>query len=378
MKKIILSCLSFVFIFIFFTESVLANDHHSIRLALFDNPQPDPSRKEDTQQFVNSYLAGVNTAITFAASKGLYITEKDFFHSNNLADIVQKAADTKAWNPDIIIGLSTSNDFLMSKAFFGDEVILSISATDPALTSLPKGFYSLGIPDTNAVNAITNFIHQHYPNANLFITAAAESKESVDFADLFAKIYKTQYLNKKITERKFLTDDMNHLDFSKFTSGYQKDDVIVVMSIGYDSAIALMNKMSAYLNPIKPIFITSADNWGNSTTPQNMQGSYDAFRIDTLSGGEDTKDYKVFLENFIKIYHQPPKDKISFVTYQTIMSFVDALLKYSPGKNSSAQKVILLNSYLHALKDNPNWYRPPHYMVYKLENQKEVFFEKIV
>jgi len=52
MKKIILFFLSFVFIFS--THSVIANDHHSIRLAIFDNPQPDPSRNEDTQQFVNS------------------------------------------------------------------------------------------------------------------------------------------------------------------------------------------------------------------------------------------------------------------------------------------------------------------------------------
>jgi hypothetical protein len=374
MKKIIQPFLAFLLLITF--SCAWANSHHTIQLAVFDNPQPDPSRNESKQEFVNSYLAGVNTAITAAASKGITITEKEFFHANNLASIIQQASDAKAWKPDVIMGLSTSNDFLMSKAFFGDQVILSISATDPALSTLPTGFYSLGIPDTNAVTAMINFIHRHYPNSNLFITASAESKESVDFADLLEKTYKTQYKGKSVIERKFLTDDMNHLPLSKFMAGYKKGDVIVVMSIGYDSAIDLMNKIAAYLSPEKPIFITSADNWGDNVIPQKTTGTYDAFRIDTLSGGEDTKNYKVFIENFQKIYHSPPKDKISFVTYQAVMSFVDALIQYPPAKNINS-KTALLNSYLLALKHNPNWYRPPYYVVYKLENQNETFFEKI-
>lgn len=374
MKKIIL----LFFIITFLSSFAIASNHQTIRLAVFDNPQPDPSCNINTQQFINSYLSGINTAITVAASKGIYITEKEFFHANNLASVIQQASDAKAWKPDVIMGLSTSNDFLMSKAFFGEQVILSISATDSSLTSLPTGFYSLGIPDTSAVNTIIKFINQHYKGANLFITAAAESKESVDFADLVAKKYQKEFKGKRVTQRKFLTDDMDHLNFSKFMSGYEENDVIVVMSIGYDSAIELMNKITAYLSPIKPVFITSTDNWGNNNTPQNIAGSYDAFRIDTLSGGEDTQIYKTFLENYKKIYHQLPKDKISFVTYRTVMSFVEALLQYSPTKNTSMSKSLLLNSYLTALKHDPNWYRPPYYNVYKLENKKEIFFEKII
>lgn len=352
--------------------------YHSVKLAIFDNPQPDPSSKDTAKQFINSYLAGINTAITVAASKGIYITKKEFFHANNLASIIEQAANTKTWNPDVIVGLSTSNDFLMSKAFFDNQVVLSISATDPTLLTLPKGFYSLGIPDSDAVNAIIKFIHQYYPNANLFITTAAESKESVDFADLLARKYKNQFMSSKVIERKFLTDDMNHMVISKFMFGYEKDDVIVVMSIGYDSAIDLMNKISNYIKPIRPVFITSTDNWGNNTAPLNMGNNYDSFRIDTLTGGEDTKNYKIFSKNFKTIYHMPPTDKISFVTYQAVMSFVEALLQYPIYTNNiKITRELILNSYLSALKHNPNWCRPPYYVVYKLKNQKEIFFEKI-
>lgn len=376
MKKNILAFLKLILFFTISYSCVWADSHHVIKLAIFDNPQPDPSRNESKQQLVNSYLAGVNIAITVAAKEGISITEKEFFHANNLAGVIQQASDAKAWQPDVIMGLSTSNDFLMSKAFFGDQVILSISATDPALSTLPAGFYSLGIPDTNAVNAMINFIHQHYPNSNLFITTAAESKESVDFSDLLEKTYKKQYKDKNVIAKRFLTDDMDHMSLSKFMTGYKKGDVIVVMSIGYDSAIDLMNKISGYLGPEKPVFVTSTDNWGDNTITQQVAGSYDAFRIDTLSGGDDTRNYKIFLDNFQKIYHSHPKDKISFVTYQTVMSFVDALIQY-PTINNLNTKSSLLNSYLLALKHNPNWYRPPYYVVYKLENQKEMFFEKI-
>lgn len=374
MRKFIPLALCILILSAVLSSAILASTKH-IRLAIFDNPQPDPSKSLDSQ-FINSYLAGINTAITVAASKGIYITSKEFFHTNNLTNIIQQASNAKASKPDVIMGLSTSNDFLMSKAFFENQVILSISATDRALSTLPPGFYSLGIPDTHAVNAIIRFISEHYPQSNLFITIAAESKESVGFADVLAKEYKKQYPRKNVIEKKFLTEDMNQMDFSKFMSGYQKGDVIVLMSIGYDSAIDLMNKINKYLSPNKPVFVTSTDNWGNNESAQNMNGSYDAFRIDTLSGGDDTNNYKIFYENFIKIYHIPPKDKISFITYQTVMSFVDAMIIYPSHVNEIKQSI--LESYLSALNKNANWYRPPYYIVYKLQNKKENFFGKIV
>lgn len=370
--------INFFLCLLFFVFTASANSsQHPIRLAVFDNPKPDPSSNENTQQFVNSYLAGINTAITVAAGKGIYIAEKEFFHENNLSNIIQQASNTKAWLPDVIVGLSTSNDFLMSRAFFGDQIILSISATDSALAGLPKGFYSLGIPDTDAVNAIIKFVLNHYPNSNLFIISSAESKESVDFGDLLAKKFKLKEKDKLVHQRKFLTDDMDNLPLAKLMADYHKNDVIVIMSIGYDSAIQLMNKISSYLDPVKSVFVTSTDNWGNNLSPQKMSGNYDAFRIDTLSGGEDTEEYKIFLQNFKKIYHSPPKDKISFVTYQTVMSFVEALIRYPTKNTYQSFKKNIFSSYMQALTINPNWYRPPSYDVYKLENQKEIYIEKI-
>jgi hypothetical protein len=354
-----------------------ANTYNKIKLAVFDNPQPDPSRAESTQELLSAYQAGIHTAIVAAQSKGIIINEKDFFHGSDLPDIVQQAANVKTWDPDIVLGFNGSNDFIMSRAFFSDQLILSVSATDQKLSSMPKEFYSLGIPDTYAVSTIISFINKHYPHANLFITVAAESKESVDFSDLLAKNYKNKNPSRRVIERRFLTDDMQKMNFANFMSGYQKGDIIVVMSIGYNSALDLMNKIANYLAPYKPTFVTSTDSWGNDVTPVKLTNNYDAYRIDTLAGGVKTKDFDVFASYYQKIYHKEPVDKISFVTYQSVMSFVEALIKYPPPPNLSTKDAVLW-SYQQALKRNPNWFRPPQYVVYKLQDQKEIYFDTIV
>lgn len=373
MKKTILFLL-IILNFIYF-ECIFASNK-PIKLAVFENPQPDPSHPEISQDLVNAYLAGINTAIEVADSEGIRITEKDFFHINTLPNIIEKASAVNAWNPDVIMGFSTSNEFIMSKAFFGNRLILSISATDQDISTMPNNFYSLGSPDTATVNTIIKFIDAHYRNANLFVTVAAESKESGDFADLLSKIYKKNHPNKRVVESRFLTDDMEHLNFQKYMKGYQKGDVIIMMSMGYNSAIELMNKITNYLSPIKPIFVTSTDNWGSDLIAQKIVGNYDAFRIDTLAGDQDNKDYKTFYKNFVKIYHAKPENKISFVTYQTVMSFVMSLKKYKQSSHALTPKTILW-SYHQALKQNPNWFRPKEYVVYKLKSQKEIYFETI-
>src|SRR5579872_6981841 len=101
MKKIIQYILNMSYVF-FLTISCAMAGHHEIRLAVFDNPQPDPSRNENAHQFINSYLLGINTAITVAANKGIYITEREFFHANSLTSIIQQASDAKTWKPDVI------------------------------------------------------------------------------------------------------------------------------------------------------------------------------------------------------------------------------------------------------------------------------------
>ena len=349
---------------------------YDIKLAVFDNPRPDPSRAETTQALEDSYLAGINTAIKYAERQGIYIEEKDFFHEDGIYNIIQQAANVKSWAPDVIIGFNASNEFLMATAFFGDQITLSISATDQKLSTLPKNFYSLGIPDSEVVKVIIKFINKQYHQKNIFITVAAESKESIDIANLLAANYQKQNPACKVTIEKYLTEDINNLNYKIFLKNYRPDDIIVAMSTGYYSGIDLMNKITNYFQDAKLVFITASDNWGNDSTPEIVKGNYDAFRIDTLSGGEGTDEYKKFIKNYQEIYHKLPEDTISFVTYRAVVSFIAALKKYPPPENLSSKNAILW-SYQKALRHDPNWFRPRDYVVYKLTPLKEVYFETL-
>ncbi|NNM58253.1 MAG: hypothetical protein HKM04_00340, partial [Legionellales bacterium] len=348
----------------------------SIRLVIFDNPQSDISLANNSKILEDAYLNGINVAINVAASEGIHIDTTIFFHSENVFEIMKKASDAKSDKPNIIMGFHSSNDFLMAKAFFGDQLVLSIAASDPKLATLPANFYSLGVPDKIESNIIIQFIKEHYINTNIFITLAAESKETVDFSNLLANSYKEVSSSAAANKSEFLTEDMHIIKMDKFMTGYKPNDPIIIMPSGFSSGIALMNKIAAYLMPIKPIFITASDNWGADNLPQPAQGAYDAYHIDTLSGGRNSKDYQVFAENFEKLYHTPPKYTISYVTYRTVMSFVTALIKYPPPKELNTTQAVVW-SYQQALKHDPNWFRPTEYVVYKLTPTKEVYFETL-
>jgi hypothetical protein len=255
-------------------------------------------------------------------------------------------------------------------------LVISISATDKEITTLPSNFYSIGLPDTSAVNTLIYFIQEHYPKVNIFITVAAESKESADFSQLLVDKYQEKFPAKTAIQRRFLTEDMSQIDMKEFLKGYHEGDVIVVMAAGEYSAIDLMNKISSYLNPYKPVFITSADNWGDERTPQIIVGNYDAFRIDTLSLQSDVKSYDIFRKNYKKIHGYYPKDKIAFITYQAVMSIVKAIKQFPVTHASSTRQSILL-SYEKARQYDPDWFRAKEYIVYKIEPHREVYFETL-
>src|SRR5579883_1919841 len=84
-------------LFLSLISAAHANYNH-IKLAIFDDPRPDPSCNENSQQFVNSYLSGINTAITVASEMGFSITEREFFHKNNLTSYKCKTMESRYYN----------------------------------------------------------------------------------------------------------------------------------------------------------------------------------------------------------------------------------------------------------------------------------------
>ena len=365
---------------IFFIFDAQAN--RSVKLAIFDNPQVDSSNALISQQLQNSYMQGINIGLHDAKKQKIDIQYKVFFYGDNLLNIIQEAPNVTSWNPDIIMGLHSSNESLMSRTFFTDRQVLSISATDIQLANLPLNFYSLGVPDPYAAKAIIKFIKEHYPGHNLFIAVGAESKESVDLGNLLASDYQHAFPKNTVIISKFLSSETSSIDLPDFMNGYKTGDLIVTLSIAgtYDEQINLMNQIANYLAPNKLIFINDVDNWGTNVLPSsynNTVNSYTAYRLDTLFFDKKSVSYKNFSNSFKSIYHTSPTDKISFLTYQTIMSFVAALKKYPPPNNLTTIEAILW-SYAEARKYNPNWFRPMEFAFYKMEPYQETLYEKVL
>lgn len=201
MKKTVF--IFFITLFGFLSSCCFGKQYGPIKLAVFDNPQPDISHEEALGPLTDAYLAGIDTAIKIAGSEGIQIERKVFFHENNILKIMNKADALKTWEPNIIMGFHASNDFLMAKIFFGNQLLLSIAASDPKLAALPNNFYSLATPDQTEGEAIVNFINQHYAHTNVFVTVAEEKKETLDFATLFKKIYESKNPGQKVVTQAF-------------------------------------------------------------------------------------------------------------------------------------------------------------------------------
>lgn len=262
--------------------------HQPIKMAIFDNPQiADSDGNVLAQSLEGAYLRGINVAIHIANEKGYHIEQKAFFYNKNLLNILQKVPRIKAWDPDVIIGLHTSNEALMSQSMFGQLLVLSITATDKKLIHLSPNFYTLGVPDPYISKALIRFIGEHFPKKNLFIMIGVESKESLDFGRSIANAYKQRYPHHTAVIKEFLTNDLLSMSPKSLLEGYHKNDIIVMFSIAgtYHSQLALMNKLAKYLAPNPPTFITTVDNWRDDTTLNNSNlplPPYHAYRITNL------------------------------------------------------------------------------------------------
>ncbi len=350
-------------------------DNH-IRLAVFDNPKIDPDNTAVSKSLEKSYLAGVKTAVSVAQAKGIVVNYKAFFYGDSLLDIIQNVPSVEAWKPDVIVGLHNSNQFLMSKNYFDDRLVLSVAATDPSLPNLPDNFYSLGVPDTYTANAMVNFLTKHYPQANIFLAVETDSKESVDMANLLTNIYQKQEHSKQVTRSEFLADNLNNIDMKRFLQNYHKNDVVIVLTVTYYTQMNLVQKIARTLKPLHPVFLTDVDNWGDTSIPPGINATYEAYRITPALYEPANSEYAHFLQAYEALYGDLPVDRVSFVAYEAVMSVVTALKEFPPLEHLSSEKAVRY-SYALALKQNPNWYRPMHFVVYKMQPPKEMYFDTI-
>ena len=334
-----------------------------IKIAILDNPVLFARHNSVSENLQKAYMQGINTAVEAGKEKGYDIQYKTFFYGNNLLDIINKISDVKKWNPDVIVGLHSSNQFLITRNYFTDIVVISLFATDKNIKNIPPNFYSLGVADQIAIEPIPKFISDFFPKRNIFIAIEADSKESADLAELFKLLIMQKNMSISISESKFLHDEVDTLDIKDFMSGYKKGDIILVLAGNYYQTAELMGKISAYLYPYKPDFVVTVDNWGNEKVPTENVFPYKAYRVTPYTVGPNTPNYRDFYDAFVKINHIKPENLVSHITFNAIDSIIEALEQYPPKKNYTMRENIV-QSYQEAFSKNSSWFKSNRDYIY--------------
>jgi ABC-type branched-subunit amino acid transport system substrate-binding protein len=371
---------AFIFFIFFFSKiDSYASDKNTLNIALLDTPFNEmPQDLSFWSQYQNAYFAGIEAAAYSAKPYGIKIHYKPFFYGSGPLDILDEIPKVKAWQPDVVIGPSFSDQFLLLKNYLNDVLVLSSYASDVALSKLPKNFYSLYLPDNYIAMASGEFIKEKYPDKNIYIISQADCKQCVDFGKLFTTAYKKLSPTATVEQTEFLQDDMSALDIKKLISGHE-NDVILAFPSTYFAYNTLINRITAQFPENNFIFFTDQDNWG-SNTDVNTSGEkdikYQSYRIAPLLFNSNSNEFKQFKHAYYQIYHSEPTDAVSYMTYVTVMSVVTAIKQFPTSANLSIHNKVLA-SYGAALAYDPNWFRSKTFGIYLTTAKGEVLVKTI-
>lgn len=363
-----MKCILRILIFILFAQNVFAQNT-TIKLAILDSANL-PQKLNLWSEYQKSYISGIKTASEAALKHGYNIQYKPFFYGTEPLAVLNQIPKLKKWNPDIVIGPHYSNQFLLLKKYFPDTIVLSSYASDPDLEKLPKNFYTLCLPITSLAVAMADFVHDKYPNKNIVLITQTDCKECENVGNLFASKY-AKFKTNKITRIKYIQNDINTIDIKSLLMQHQ-NDLIVAIPPTYYIYNTLINKIAGAFPNNRFTFITEVDNWGKSDEG-SIAGQklyhFDSYRIVPAVLSQYAPKYNEFVANYKNLYHAKPIDGVAYMTYITVVSFIDALEQYP--NNESSMKRQIYQSYLSALNFNNNWFRSKYYTVYELTTNGE-------
>lgn len=356
--------------------SCIASPDPVIKIAIFDNPKIVPQDNWLSQELQNAYISGIDTAVYAARLQGIKIHYQTFLFESGPLSMLSQVSAVNAWQPDAIVGLHTSDQLLMSRNYFKNIMVLSLFANDPAVAKLPNNFYSLEIPDPHYLNALINFIGDKFPGGNLFILFQSDSKENTDLTKALKTRYTTKFPKLTVTTASFLGLHANNLDVKPFFKNYHKGDIIVIFSVSYFDVTHLMGGISKYLAQENPVFITTVAYRGDGVMVSDVNTPYVGYRLRSLLPDPHSAAYAKFVNYYTSTTGSPPTQNISYITYNAIMSIVDAYTSF-PSSTKLSMREQILTSYQNALKSNKNWYRPTVFVVYKMTPNAESLFETL-
>lgn len=348
----------------------VTNQPQTIRVAILDNPNMPP-KLWTWLQYEKSYLRGIEIAKTVSKKNDIHIIYKTFFYGTDPLAILNEIPKVNAWHPDIILGPHYSNQFLLLRNYFKDVLVLSSYASDKAINDLPSNFHSISPSDDTTVKAMSDFIKKKFPNNNILIINRIDCKDCNDISALFTKMYHESNYKVQIKQNNFVGESDNLTNVEKLLDGYQKNDVIIVLAVNLYNYTDLILKITTTLQDKNPIFVSLVDNWG---TPEaglaisnKMKLPFQAYLVNPLLFNLKSSIFRDFNQTYFDLYGAYPNENVSYTTFRTLMSAVQAINTCNIQHNKNFDmRTRIIGCYQNKLKTNPNWFRPGIYGVYLL------------
>ena len=377
-------CINIRYIFFYtlplllYFQPIYAIHSNIIRLALLDTPYNEiPSNVSKLQENEKAYFAGINTAAYVVKKYNINIIYKPFIYGSGPIDILSEIPKIKKWHADLILGPGSSDHFIMLKNYLQNVMVLSSYASGQELQSLPSNFHSIFLPDNKIMMLLAEYIHKKFPNKNVYIITQVDSKQCIDASNQFISSYKKISSLTKISENKIILDDINSINSKELIAGHE-NDVILIFSYTLYSYNELVKHIILSFPNKKLIFFSDQDNWDNTESKAYKDNkNYDSYRIGPIIFDNHSLEFKTFKKAYYNLYHIQPLYSVSYMSYITVISAIEALIKYpSPNKENNMREKILY-SYTRALEHDPNWFQINNYGIYRSTSQGETLVARL-
>lgn len=366
-KFVILACISIMACCYVFPQILKAE---TIRVGVLDSFS---YQNYVTTKYKRYYMQGLKLASLYAAEKGVTLEIKEFKYKQEGLSIIKAVDDLNKWKPDVILGPRDSNKFLLLKKYIHKTLALSPFATSVEIRKMGANFHSMTRLDDISAEVYSNFMDKLYPNNNIYIIIEADCKSCNDVGKNLEKIKSS-----KSKVKYYLKANAANEDIRKLLDGYTNGDIIVLPNTAHSSAV-LMVRITNYLK--KNTVFLGGDGWGSwgDTEVGKLKATYpyEAYHISPWALEIKSYDTDTFKKKYQDFFHKPAENKLSFIIYQTVISFVDAYESKHQKCHDNNIKEILLCSYGEALNENKNWYKANQYAVFKIVNNKNLIFSVI-
>lgn len=352
----------------FFSQSYAET---TIKLAIIDNFH---YQKFVTTHYKEYYLSGVELALIEAKKNGININYKVFQYDDKPLSILSKIPELIEWEPDFIIGPRDSNRFLLLTPYIKNTLTLSPFATSTDIKNMPDNFHSVTLLTDYEAVATYDFINYFFKNKNAFILTESDCKSCMDVSEKIISIWKKDS-TKKISQSFYASNNSSNIDLNEKLKSIEGNQIIILPNLAHNTAY-FMSKISGFFSNGITTFI-GGDGWGDWNDTEvgklGIDNSYEAYHIVPWSLDVALPGINGFYEEYKKHFGNTPENKLSFVIYRTIISATTAY-KQNQDKFKGDHRNKLIQSYKYSLANDPYWFKPTQYVVYKIKNKRNCVY----